>query len=488
MFSKPQIDIYNSVKARNLFLAGVGSGKSFMAGFISMKYVSSYPKAIGFVGANSYDQLSKSTLKRVFEVWKEYFGLVQGTHYEVDKQPHEDWPIIHERLKTYRNTITFNNGAIIFLASLENYEQIDGVELGWAILDETKDTREEAVKEVIVARLRQKVMYVSTDGKLVTEATEIGFNPLYVLTSPAKVPWLNEWFTLDQHYDEINAKIYSETEYFKMENERQLVIISSTYHNKANLPPNYIDGLIDDYRSRDPHLIDMNIYGNPIAKSGGEYYHQFNRLVHVKKTKYDPQLAIHITFDFNVKPYITAQIWQISNEGGRYKVRGIKEYAFEAPKNNSETLSAAILHDWYEKKLHDGSAFIYGDASGKARSTISANFKHNYQVVEFYLKPMLTDSSFRVMKKNPSHARRKDFANNIFYGKYPIDVEIDSDMNKTIADFDFVKEGPDGGKKKDVMFNKTTGDYEEKYGHMSDAYDYFICSAFEEYFWAMYRK
>lgn len=488
MFSKPQIDIYNSIKSRNLFLAGVGSGKSHMGGIVSIKYVSSFPQGIGFVGANSYDQLSKSTLKRIFEVWHNDFGMVQGTHYEVDKQPHDDWPVLHPRLKTYRNTITFNNGALIFLASLENYEQIDGVELAWAILDETKDTREEAVKEVIVARLRQKAMYITPEGEITTQETEHGFNPLYIFTSPAKVQWLNEWFNLDKHYDEISSKIFSETDYFRLETDRQLVVISSTFHNKKNLPANYIEGLIDDYKSRDPHLIDMNIYGSPIAKSGGEYYHQFNRLVHVKETKYKPQLALHITFDFNVKPYITAQIWQIEHISGRYKVRGIKEYAFESPKNNSEALSAAILHDWYESKKHDGSAFIYGDASGSHRSTISANFKHNYHVIEFYLKPMLHDTSFRVMKKNPAHSRRKDFANNIFYGKYPIDIEIDPSMVKTIADFDFVKEGPDGGKKKDVHFNKLTNDYEEKYGHMSDAFDYFVCSAFEEWFWAMYKK
>lgn len=488
MFSRPQIDIYNSIKSRNLFLAGVGSGKSHMGGMVSIKYVSSFPKAIGFVGANSYDQLSKSTLKRIFEVWYNDFGLVQGTHYEVDKQPHDDWPVLHPRLKTYRNTITFNNGALIFLASLENYEQIDGVELAWAILDETKDTREEAVKEVIVARLRQKAMYINSKGEIVTDETEHGFNPLYIFTSPAKVQWLNEWFELDKHYDEISSKIFSETEYYKLQTERQLVVISSTFHNKKNLPANYIEGLIDDYKSRDPHLIDMNIYGSPIAKSGGEYYHQFNRLVHVKETKYDPTLALHISFDFNVKPYITAQIWQVAFIAGRYKVRGIKEYAFESPKNNSESLSAAIFHDWHETKKHDGSTFIYGDASGSQRSTISANFKHNYHVIEYYLKPMLHDTSFRVMKKNPAHSRRKDFANNIFYGKYPIDIEIDPSMVKTIADFDFVKEGPDGGKKKDVHLNKATNDYEEKYGHMSDAFDYFICSAFDEWFWSMYKK
>lgn len=483
-FSKPQIEIYNSTKQRNLFLAGQGSGKSFMGAVVAMKYITQFPNAIGFVGANSYNQLSKSTLKRIFDTWFQYWGLKNGVHYVVDKQPMEDWPELHSKLKSYDNTISFNNGALIFLASLENYQQIDGVELGWAILDETKDTREEAVKEVIVARLRQKAMYLTETGEITTEVTENGFNPLYILTSPAKVKWINEWFGLENYYEEINQRIFSETDFFKLYTERQLVVISSTFHNKRNLPSNFIQGLMEDHAAN-PHLIDMNIYGSPIAKSGGEFYHQFNRLAHVKETKYDRNLALHVTFDFNVKPYITAQIWQISIEDARYKVRGIREYAFTPPKNNSESLASAIFNDYYEQKKHRGSAFIYGDASGKNRNTISMTFSHNYEVIEFYLKEMLTDSSMRVAKRNLPVVKRRDFCNNVLFGKFPIDIEIDPSMTKTITDFEFVKEGPDGGKKKDVSLNRETGEYEEKYGHMGDAFEYFICKAFDDYFYKL---
>ena len=41
------------------------------------------------------------------------------------------------------------------LASLDNWKAIDGRTISWALLDETKDTPEAAVKEVIISRLRK---------------------------------------------------------------------------------------------------------------------------------------------------------------------------------------------------------------------------------------------------------------------------------------------------------------------------------------------
>lgn len=465
-------------------MAGVGSGKSHVAAYLSAKYISNFPEAAGFIGANSYDQLSRSTLKRVFDVWFHDFGWQNDVHYVVDKQPHQTWPVIHQKLKTYRNVISFDNGAIVFVASLENYEQVDGVELGYAILDETKDTREEAVKEVILARLRQKCMYIDQNGLITSTVTKKAFNPLYILTSPAKVPWINEMFDLESHIDKINEHIYSETDFFKLETSRQKIVIASTFHNRKNLPPGYIEGLVEDYKLRDPRLVDMLIYGNPIAKTGGEFYHAFERSFHVRPTKYNPALALHVAFDFNVKPYITALVFQVALENGRYKVRGLKEYTFRAPKNNAEDLSAAIMYDYFVEKKHDGLAFIYGDASGKNRSSLTRNFSHHYEVIQYYMREMLSEQSLRFSRKNPPVVKRRDFCNVLFSGrKYPIDIEFDPSMKETIADMEYCKEGPDGGKKKDVVRNKETGDYEELRGHTGDAYEYFVCAAFEDFFY-----
>lgn len=453
------------------------SGKTYIAGILSLKYITKFPNAIGFIGANTYSQLSKSTLKRFFDVWG-VFGIVNGINYVVDKIPPDNWPKIHIKLKSYENTICFDNGCLIFTSSLDNYKMIDGTEFAWAMLDETKDTKEEAVKDVIIGRLRQKALYIK-DGIVSRVKTDISFNPLYIFTSPAKVLWLNEWFNLPDYYNEITDKIFSKTEFFHKETERQCIVISSTYHNEMNLPSGYIDGLIADYHGS-PHKVDMYIYGSPIAKSGGEFYHQFNRLIHVSETEYEINEPLHISFDFNVKPYITAVVGQIlsSDEDDNYHFNIIKEYTLEAPRNNSEDLSNAILTDFFR---HKGSVYIYGDSSGKNRQTVSKEFKHNYEVIESVLKPLLNSRSDRVKRRNPPLVKRRDFINKLLANGYDIRMTINSECKELIKDFEFVRESPDGKKLKEKGKDKN-GEIVEKLCHVSDAFDYMVCSAFEMYF------
>jgi len=354
------------------------SGKSFSISLLSADYAIHNPEAIQFIGANTYSQLTKSTLKRVFDSWRTNYGWIKDIHYKVDRKPLASWPTIHGGLKSYENTICFNNGALIFTSSLDNYKAIDGSEFAIAFLDETKDTKEEAVKEVIIGRLRQAGLWIAANDELLTNQKEVdarrlngeiirGFNPLYIFTSPAKVPWLNEWFGLQEDYDEIEVHLYDEGKFFKKETERQCVVISSTFHNKHNLSDGYIESLMDDFKGS-PHLVDMLIYGSPIAKTGGEFYHAYERSKHVKPCRYNPDLPLHITFDFNVKPYITSLIWQIEMIENRYKVRCIKSFCLKAPKNNAEDLSETILNFYSE---HKEGVFIYGDATGKNTSSVT---------------------------------------------------------------------------------------------------------------------
>ena len=82
-----------------------------------------------------------------------------------------------EKYINYSNIISFDNGAIIYIGSLDNAKAHEGKEFAYAILDETKDSKEQDVKDTILTRLRQKGLVIN--GK--------EFNPLYILTSPAKV-------------------------------------------------------------------------------------------------------------------------------------------------------------------------------------------------------------------------------------------------------------------------------------------------------------
>lgn len=500
--SAPQRKFLKATKQRNLFMAGVGSGKSHAAGLISGNYAKNFPQIRGFIGANTYSQLTKSTLDRVFSVWKNEFGWIRGVDYVVDIQPPEHFKIYGARLKKYDNTISFKTGHLIFTASLDNYKAIDGTEFGYAILDETKDTKEEAVKEVVMARLRQPGMYESA-GYVFSQAEvdkhfkkpngeyhnhidndEVrGFNPLYVLTSPAKVEWINKWFGIDENIEKINQKIFSKTDFYHANHGKNIsVTISSTYHNERNLSKGFIDNLIDSYK-HNPSLIDMLVYGCPIAKTGGEYFNRFDRVTHVGDVPFNPEYPVHISLDFNVVPYMTMLVSQfIPDPDSNSKIihwNVIKEYCLKNPKNNTEDICIEFMYDFAGKIK---GLFYTGDPSGKARTTVTKGVKHNYEMVENVLRQYLNNGSDRVLKAAPPLVKCRDFFNRMLAEGYNIRIHIDKSCTNLITDMEFLKEDVNGGYKKPKTKDPMTGETYEKYGHCGDAFRYQGVSAFESLF------
>ena len=474
--SDPQGVIAKSTCSLNLFLAGIASGKTFTSSLVCADFCINFPKGIGLIGANTYDQLSKSTLKNIFDSWYNIFGWVNGITYVVDKIPPEKFIKFGQPLKSYHNTICFDNGAMIFTASLDNYKAIDGIEIAWALLDETKDTREEAVKDVIMWRLRQKAMYVK-DEVIYDYPIEgsVGYNPLYVFTSPAKVDWINEWFGLSKMYEEISRRIFSKTDFFIYKDKMKCVTISSTYHNEENLPKGFIESKLEQFKgSKDK--IDRLIYGSPIAKTGGEFFNCFDRLKHVGKVPFLKDVNVHISLDFNVAPYITMTCWQIVKKEKGYQVRCFDEICLSSPKNNTEALCEEFKRKWQGKEA----LYYYGDASGTNRSTQSK--EHNFDILERVLRSRLNVNSNRVLNRNPSVVATRDFMNKLLSGGHDIEIIIDDSCSNVIADFEFLKEDADGGKLKVRVVDKSTGQSYEKYGHTADSSIYLFVSAFNNLF------
>ena len=129
--------------------------------------------------------------------------------------------------------------------------------------------------------------------------------------------------------------------------------------------------------------------------------------------------------------------------------------------------------------MRSGGLYYYGDASGKHRDT--RGMENDYDIIERMLAKYISGTSNRVASKNPGLNKRRMFQNRIFEGKLPIDIEIDPKCKNLIADLEYIKETPEGTKFKQTVRDEKQGVSYEKYGHCSDDYDYFICSAFESY-------
>jgi hypothetical protein len=542
--SRPQTKINRSRKALNLNMAGQRAGKSQMIGVLTGPYILNYPSLKGFIAANTYLQLTQSTLVKVFEIWRDVFMLTEydakrnpDGHFVVDKRPPAHFKRF-DTFKDYNNIISFVNGHIIYIGSLDNFKAHDGKEFAYAHLDETKDTKEEAVTSVILARLSQRGLFVYDGTEVITwEQTHLpkshsqrfrvvkpqnlvyipdyatrteqidewnmrAFNPSWIHTSPAigQVEWLVEMFDLDKFEPEIRKEIQGTDErgrpaFFHKEYDNKCIVIFSTYHNEENLPANYIEGRKAVLSENEVLKL---VYGYPFSKTGGEYYPYFERLKHVTKVPYLHSLPVHVSWDFNVLPYMTmicAQIQTVDRyvdelgrkylefkEGRKYlevlQVRVFKEYCLESPENTVEKVAQAF-HEDFKDKPNNGVSY-YGDASGRNRIPGLGSLT-NYKQVEMYMSRYLHSSSNRVRPANIGVFARRDLINKILEGKFPnVELYIDESCVNTIRDMEYLKLGNDG-KLKERERDPQTGSTYEKLGHTSDALEYMLCEMLKQF-------
>lgn len=479
--SDPQMDIFESTASINLFLAGYGSGKTFLDGLLSKQLIAKFPECRGGIFANTYDQLNTATLLRIREYWAST-GMTEWSKenpdgcYISNKEPPIHWKDCIRNFDRYTNIISFRNGGLIFTGSLDNAVMHSGKEMAWCILDETKDSKEEDVKGIILSRLRQPGMYL-VNGEITNKGTiNQQWNPLYISTSPAKVPWISEWFELEKYIDDISSLIYSDKTYFKKQFGNKFVTISSTYHNIANVGENYINKLLtENSKERGKALV----YANPFVVTGGEFYSSFNRIENVQSLHYDPSLAIHITFDQNTVPYNTALIYQIKQDKDIWYALCIDEICLENPRNSTEEVCEEFIERYPN---HKSGLYYYGDASGHNRSTMSKDFKHHYEIIAYKLYKYLNNYSDRTLRQNPSLVTRRDFMNAVFEKKLPIRHLINEICKHTIADFMYVRQAIDGTKDKHIITDPETGERYQKYGHTSDSSDYLFVELFKNYY------
>jgi hypothetical protein len=388
----------------------------------------------------------------------------------------------------------------MFMASLENYEAHDGKEIGWAELDETKDTKEDALKAVILARLSQSGLYyhkdtleICGDDELLEFPDEypkdkmVPYNPCCINTSPAigVVKWLTDMFGLQDLEKEIFDKITDPDDYFYREDKEQAVCIYSTYWNEHNLPDNYISIRLSNLSENEGLKF---IYGYPFARTGDSYFRNFNKLRHIAPVKFVPGKPLHITYDFNVKPYMTLIVNQIhvDDDLKEFQIRAIREYCLSSPHNSTEAVTKRMLDDF---SGFDPYFLYYGDASGDYRQAGSGDHTQ-FDTVREVLRDYISRSSDKVPRKNKAVFNRRDFVDKILEeklsidydgGKYKAILRIDPSCENLISDFQWLKEGPDGKFKEKEEDPETKLKF-EKIGHTSDAEEYLICEILESYY------
>lgn len=222
-------------------------------------------------------------------------------------------------------------------------------------------------------------------------------------------------------------------------------------------------------------------------KKGGEFYKLFdlkrntvvNKLLNGLPYLYNPTIALHVTFDFNVHPYMTCLIHQVVGK----KVIQIDEICLRSPRNRTEDVCRELCKRY---KGHTAGMFIYGDPSGKKEDTRSEKGSNDYTIIMRELKEFRP--SQRVADSAPSVVMRGKWINAVFSENVDgLEFIIGDNCQHTLADYQFGKEDSDGTKLKEVEKDPVTGIPSQKYHHCTDANDYFYCFAFSSQFYR-YQK
>ena len=501
--SQPQLSVKTSRASLILDMAGQGSGKTLNISIDVIEKVRAIPRGVGFIGANTHKQLSQSTLKNCFKYWKDIANWTQWSKnnpdgvFVVNKKPPEHFRQ-YEILDNYHGTICFQNGTLIFTGSLKNYLAHDGKEFAWAHLDETKDTKREALTTVILARLRQYGVWIMNDVKgrpyffddriSPEEATERGltsFNPCYVHTSPSlgDIEWILDLFEMKPFEKEIQETLSDPYAFYHREYNGKSVTIYQTYWNERNLKPNYIN---EAKLRMTEEEFSLFVIGNPFAKTGAEFFNEFQkRNTVVEKVPIHFDRTFNMAWDFNASPYTTLLVGQTdyivkfynsqTGEKKDYLEEGDEGFApLEVMRlflqkefldyDGETTGSCRAFSDWLEINEAKTDLNLYGDASGRNRMTGMGSLT-NFKLIEQSLEDKYFVETM-AKKANISIKLRRNFMNRLFAGKIPeIEFYIAEECEQTIRDLQFLKRAPDGSKFKEKEKDPHTGKEFEKIGH-----------------------
>ena len=321
--SPTQMSFVESDEQYTLFCGGLGSGKTFAGAVWALMQILNQPNARGLITANSYSQLKKATLVCFFEVLDKF-----GIQYQYKSQ---EGVIIVE-------------GVTVYTISMEKYDLLRGIEIGWAWSDECAFYREEAYS-VLIGRIRDKNGSCQWKGT----TTPNGFNWLY-------------------------------NRFVEKPPQHSLIVYSKTTDNLQNLPESYVRSLTEQYDSK---LAQQELDGQFVNLSSGKVYYGFDRGRNLGKTN-DRRRSLMCGMDFNVHPLCGVFGYE---EDGKIYITG------ELYQEDSNTFKAAkeIL-----RRYPYTPTTIVADDSGNKRKTSSDTTDHeilrraNLQVAKFR-NPLVKD-------------------------------------------------------------------------------------------------
>ncbi len=360
-----QWSLMNSNEPVAALVAGIGYGKSFTLAHFVLQQVVNYPDAQGLIVANTYTQLSNATIPACT-------NLLDELNIQYD--------LVMSGAKKH---LTIGKTKIL-IYSLENYDNIRGIEVGWLAGDEISFTKREAV-DVIFGRLRDK------RGSLKAR----------FFTSPNGFNWFYDYVT------EQNVELHK----------------GKTSDNK-NLPDSYYKQLLALYGGENSPLAKQELFGEFVNQTANSVYYAFKRTDHVLPIPENKDLPVYIGCDFNAgnMNYVAMQY---TKDG--FNV--LKSVTLKDHSANTFEMAAEIY------KTYGTRAIVIPDSTANARKTSAEAGVTDIRI--------LKNAGLRVEHTN--NPRIKDRQNSLNVQFYKNRVKIDPSCINLIKELETLGQDADEG-------------------------------------------
>lgn len=427
---------YNHI-TRVIYGGQAGGGKSFLISLWLDFMCNEYPGTRWYMARETLKDIKESVLLTFFDVTK-----ITGSQFRYNEQ---------------KSKITYSNGSEIYLLEVfaypsdPNFDSFGSREYTGGAIEEGITVAKRAA-DILISRTRYK-------------HDVYNLYPKQLITCNPGDGWIKDEIVIPQ----LEGKKRKENEIF----------IPATLASNPNkeFAERYTKTLEENLTAYDRARL-LNGDWNAKPKSGAEYLKEFNQDKHVKRglhLEYDKLQPLHITFDENLHPYITCEIWQIKRFGELRRAIQLWEICLRPPRNRRKEVTNEILKRF--QGLHLGGVIVYGDATSWKEETAKEPGENFFTDIMEGLKPL--NPRLKVPSKNPPVVSKGGFINLILEKKYrDISIEIDSECKSSINDYAYAPEDEEGGILKKRVTDPNTQISYEKYGHNIDAMSYFICECF----------
>lgn len=341
-------------------VGGIGSGKTFgLMAYAVMKMQREAGRGtLGGIFANTYQQLQQSVLPKLWAMF-DLIGFEYGSDFVFNEAPPRAWRGFASKFKkSHTNVLSVRRWGQAVARSLDNYNNLRGIELGWFTMDEARDTKLDAFR-VVLGRFRCPLCS-HREGRLTT--------------SPNGYDWI---------YDEFVDKPVARS------GSRRL--IQMTTRDNAFMPEEAVREMESSF---DPRYAEQELGGKFVSLRQGSVYHCFNRNVHVRPglAAYRPSGAIsvpvswQVCWDFNRTPFTVSLCQTLGDReanpaGCEVRVLDVVEM------HDADTRSVAreCLSRLVALGFRPGADLleVWGDPAGNSKDTRSHQTDYDLIRVEF---------------------------------------------------------------------------------------------------------